>query len=415
MARYGVNHRDFVAGMTVAEGLLDRERIPTMIRYRSIGLAFVIALAATGCSGDDGEPSSPGGDHHEGELSAAAIAELETLADQAVAAGIPGVTLAVVRGRQTVTIARGAANAADGEPMSTDHHVRMASLAKSFTASVVLQLVNEGRLSLADSVGQWLPGLLPASAGVTIEQMLRLESGLFDFSADDRYVGNLLAGDWSHPYTAEELVGYASEHEPVFAPGARFMYSNTNYVALALIVEKITGKPLAEVVAERITTPLGLTQSSFSTGSELPEPSAHGYLVGLGEPIDTTSFSGSAVYGCGNLVSTPLDVARFYGALAKGEVVSRAQLPGMFAQSPGIDTQYGMGVFHFDHSPRFLSCGDFIGHDGGIPGYDSTGYSSIDGKRQFSVVVTSFTVEEKAGDEKAQQAFGALIDAAACW
>ncbi len=350
----------------------------------------------------------------EHQLSAADIADIEALADDAVAAGIPGVSLAIIRGTQTVTIARGTADASTGRALTANDHFRMASQAKSYTASAILGLVNEGRLSLADTVGQWLPGALPASSDVTIERLLRLESGIFDFSADDRYVANLVSGELGHAYTPAELVGYASEHEPLFAPGERFNYSNTNYVALALIAEKLTGKTLPALVEERITRPLGLREASLATGTELPEPFAHGYMLGFGVPLDATGLNGAAVYGCGNLVSTPLDSARFYGALVKGRVVARSQLPAMFSQSPGTETHYGMGVHHWDHDPHFLSCGEFVGHDGGIPGYDSVAYSSVDGTRQFSIVATLFTVDEKVGDAAAQQAFGALVNAIGC-
>jgi D-alanyl-D-alanine carboxypeptidase len=157
-----------------------------------------------------------------------------------------------------------------------------------------------------------------------------------------------------------------------------------------------------------------MSASTMETTSQLPAPFAHGYMVGMGDPLDVTGISASSVFGCGNLVSTPLDMAVFYRSLALGEVVAKDQLPSMFATDPLVpSTQYGMGVFRFDHD-KFLSCGNFVGHDGGIPGYDTVAYSSIDGRRQFAVVVTSFTMDEKAGDDAAQKAFAELVNAIGC-
>jgi D-alanyl-D-alanine carboxypeptidase len=275
-------------------------------------------------------------------------------------------------------------------------------------------MVDEGALKLSDRLDTWLPGMLPAHRDVTIEHLLRHESGIFDFASDERYLLPYLQGDFEYAWTPQALVGLAADHAPTAPPRTRFEYSNTNYVLLGLIVERIAGEPLASVVQKRIAAPLGLQASTFETTSELAEPYAHGYLVGMGDPIDVTGINASSVFGCGNLVSTPLDLAVFYRSLVQGEVVSKAQLPGMFAHDPAVPTtKYGMGVFRFDHD-KYLHCGDFIGHDGGIPGYDTVAYSSVDGKRQFSLVVTSFTMDEKAGDEAAHKAYGDLVDAIAC-
>jgi D-alanyl-D-alanine carboxypeptidase len=256
--------------------------------------------------------------------------------------------------------------------------------------------------------------MLPAHRDVTIELLLRQESGIFDFASDERYMAPYLEGDLGHVWTPQALVALSADHPPTFSPRARFEYSNTNYVLLGLIIERIAGEPLAEVVRKRITLPLGMKASTLETTSQLPEPFAHGYLVGLGEPLDVTGMSASSVFGCGNLVSTPLDLAIFYRALVAGEVVSKEQLPSMFAKDPEVpSTKYAMGVFRFDHD-AFLPCGRFVGHDGGIPGYDTVAYSSLDGQRQFALVVTSFTMDEKAGDEAAHKAFGELVDAIGC-
>jgi D-alanyl-D-alanine carboxypeptidase len=382
-----------------------------MTTFRPAAVSILVAIASmmTACTSNDGDdPSS------EGELDAKAIAEIEALADNAIAAGIPGVSLAVLRGNQTITMARGVSDRATGEALSPAHHLRVASVAKSLVSSVILQLVEEGALKVTDTLDTWLPGMLPAHREVTIELLLRQESGIFDFASDERYLAPYLQGDLEYNWTPQRLVGLSADHPPTAPPRTRFEYSNTNYVLLGLIVERITGEPLAKAVEKRITEPLAMKASSMETTSQLPAPFAHGYLVGMGEPIDVTSISASSVFGCGNLVSTPLDMAVFYRSLVAGEVVAKDQLPAMFATDPAVpSTKYGMGVFRFDHD-NFLHCGNFVGHDGGIPGYDTVAYSSVDGRRQFALVVTSFTMDEKAGDEAAHKAFAELVDAIAC-
>jgi D-alanyl-D-alanine carboxypeptidase len=153
----------------------------------------------------------------------------------------------------------------------------------------------------------------------------------------------------------------------------------------------------------------------LTTDSHLDTPFARGYQLGLGDaPIDVTGISASAVFGNGNLVSTAEDVARFYGSLVRGEVVSQQQLPAMFtATRPGPNGQasYGMGVWL---SGDTYPCESFVGHDGADPGYLVTAQSNLTGTRQFAVLVNDLAPGDVAGDEAAQRAFRELVLAAAC-
>jgi D-alanyl-D-alanine carboxypeptidase len=388
-----------------------------MTKYRFSPLSILVALAGvvSACSGQSDDNHGPGGGTTGSELDNQAITAIEVLADNAVAAGIPGVSLAIVRGKQNITVARGVADQATGEALSTAHRFRMASMAKSLVAAVLLQLVDEGKLKLSDKLGTWLPGTFPAHAQVPLELLLRQESGLFDFASDDRYSEHLFAGDLEHAWTPEELLAMSADHPPTFPPGERFEYSNTNFAALAVIVEHVTGKSLQNAMKERIFEPLAMSSSSMATTPDLPSPFAHGYMLGLGEPLDATRFNGSAVFGCGNIVSVPLDMAKFYAALATGKVVSQRLLSAMFSKDSAVaQTDYTMGLFRWQKGGDFIGCDDFIGHPGGIPGYDSQAYSSLDGKRQFAVAVNSFTVDDKAGEPAAQLAYEALVYAVAC-
>jgi D-alanyl-D-alanine carboxypeptidase len=383
-----------------------------MIRRTRISSLFILLLSAgslEACGSDDDATSV------EGSLDADSVAQLETLADRAVEAGIPGVSVAVVSGDQTVLIARGVADRETGESMSPDHRFRVASITKSVVASIVLQLIHEGRLALTDSVEDWLPGLVPQNGDASIEDMLRLESGIFSFDEDERLMAPYIAGDFDYTWKPEELVGLATEHPALFPPGDRFYYSNTNYVLLGLIVQKITGDTLSHVARQRITAPLDMSSSTMPTNSALEAPYAHGYMLGLSDqPVDVTGISASSVFGNGNLVATALDTARFYGALVDGAIVSAEQLPSMLSsRHPSLDghASYGMGVWLSD---GFYPCGEFVGHDGAGPGYLVTAQSTRDGTRQFAVLTNVLAPGDVAGDERAQQAFKDLVFAAAC-
>jgi D-alanyl-D-alanine carboxypeptidase len=397
----------------------------TRLRNTCMSPTLLLLLSASSlaaCSGDDGDTPPldntsdvPADSAPDRTLDAAAIARLELLAEGAVAAGIPGVSLAVMSGDQTVLIARGVADRTTGESLSPTHRFRVTSIAKSVVASVVLQLVEEGQLALSDTVEDWLPGMLPENAAASIEDLLRLQSGIFSFDEDERLMAPYYAGDFAYAWAPEELVGLAAEHPALFAPGERFYYSNTNYVLLGLIVQKITGGSLADAVQRRISEPLGMSSSTMATGSGLDAPYAHGYMLGLAEePVDVTDISASSVFGNGNLISTALDVALFYAGLVRGHIVSKGQLPAMFSSvhpSPGGLASYGMGVWL---SGDFYPCGSFVGHDGAGPGYLVTAQSQEDGSRQFAVLTNSLAPGDVAGDERAQQAFKELVFAAAC-
>ena len=142
--------------------------------------------------------------------------------------------------------------------MRPDNHFKIASLTKTYTATVVLQLVGEGKLSLDDTVEQRLPGVVPNGGKITIRQLLNHTSGLADFESDPRYLKPYLSGNFGYYWAPRQLVRMGVSHKPLFAPGTRWSYSNTNYVVAQLIVEKVTGKTLGAELKRRIFQPLGL-------------------------------------------------------------------------------------------------------------------------------------------------------------
>ena len=218
-------------------------------------------------------------------------AGLQKDVDALVAAGAPGAILLVRDGNRTVRLTAGLGNVARKTPMRPDDHFKIASLTKTYTATVVLQLVGEGKLSLDDTVEQRLPGLVPNGDKITIRQLLNHTSGLSDFEIDPRYLKPYLSGNFGYYWAPRQLVRMGVSHKPLFAPGTRYSYSNTNYVLAQLIVEKVTGKthrcraeapdlPAAPSRATRSIRPSracrARTRTATSCSGSLPRPTSPG-------------------------------------------------------------------------------------------------------------------------------------------
>jgi D-alanyl-D-alanine carboxypeptidase len=334
-------------------------------------------------------------------------------AEAVVDAGVPGVAVYVRDKGQTTVISRGYDDVAAKRPMSAGDRFRVGSVTKSFVATVVLQLVDEGKLSLDDTAAQWLPGLVPNGGAITIRQLLSHRSGLFDYLGDKRIVAPYLEGDLAHVWTPLQIVRMATSHKPLFAPGAagKQRYSNTGYVILGLLIEKVTGHPLSQELKSRISDPLGLKDTSFPASPKIAGRHAHGYSSVLGgKPVDITEISPSVFGAAGGIVSTPADVARFYRALFQGRLIPSHLLNEMKApegRDPAHpDLRYGLGLFR-----QPLRCSFVWGHSGDVPGYSTTALSSADGARQIVVMINTDPDSLTSAQGKALEA---LVNTAYC-
>jgi D-alanyl-D-alanine carboxypeptidase len=342
--------------------------------------------------------------------------------DALVAAGAPGAILFVRDGNRIVRLAAGLGNIARNTPMRADNHFKIASLTKTYTATVVLQLVGERRLSLDDSVYRRLPGVVPNGAKITIRQLLNHTSGLFDFENDPRYLKPYLAGNLAHYWSPRQLVRMGVSHKPLFAPGRDWSYSNTNYVVAQLIVEKITGKPLGTELKRRIFQPLRLRETLYPTKPGLPSPYAHGYSL-LGElPLtDLTGLSPSLAPGSGGIVSTVRDVADFYRALLSGRLLKPSELQAMkttvsdrtgkaVSSGPGYGLGIGRSGVGRPSAAVGVTCAGW-GHAGEVGGYDVSAVFSENARRQ-AVLMINQDASTLAKD--ARPLYFRLIDKAYC-
>ncbi|GLX37727.1 serine hydrolase [Streptomyces roseochromogenus] len=311
--------------------------------------------------------------------------------------------------------ASGTADLRTGRPMDVRDRLRIGSITKTFTATTVLQLADEGRLSLDASVGHYLPGLVQGNGydgtKITVRQLLQQTSGLPDHSealatADVEWLRH-------HHFTPQDLVRRALRLPP---PAHPWHYSTTNYILAGLLIEKATGRPAEAEISRRIIKPLDLHDTYWPGDAErIRGPHSHSYFTtqenGKAVRVDGTEWNTTAGGTGGALVSTPHDVNTFFAALLDGRLLSPARLAEMrttVAGDPerlGPDGRYGLGLI-----TEPLSCGGvWTGHTGSTrAGHHGIGAVAPDG-RQVTVVVN-----ETPTTDTAAATLLAAVDTALC-
>jgi D-alanyl-D-alanine carboxypeptidase len=260
-----------------------------------------------------------------------------------------------------------------GKPMNQNDHMRIGSVTKTFTGTVILQLADAGMLSLDDRLSKFFPEF-PNGDSITIEQVGNMSSGIYNYSEDSTFQSDLI-NDLTKRFTPEEVIAIALKHEPYFAPGSNIHYSNTNTILLGLIIEKLTGNSLQNEIRNRILDPLGLYETIFAVDTKFPDPHAHGYLyfdTSDVEPKDVTLQNPNWGWAAGSMISTLKDVMKYAKPLATGQLVSgksqeqRLRWSKTFVAEHGawkdVPLKYGFAIADFDGA---------IGHNGGIPGFNT--------------------------------------------
>lgn len=305
--------------------------------------------------------------------------------DGLVAAGFPAaIATRSSPDGQHESRAAGIADLTTGETAQPDQLVRMGSTTEMFTAVVVMQLVDEGRVNLDDSIEDHLPrsvrGKGIESHLITVRHLLQHTSGLPD------YVGALMADDAAFFRNTPpwDLLDLALQTPPVSTPGERWAYSNTNYLVLGMLIETVTGHPLEDEVTQRIITPLNLVNTLMPRGGHrtIPQPHLRGYHVTSGHKglVDWTETDPSSSWGSGQIISTPAELNLFMQALFAGNLTSPESLEQMTTTVPADETfwpgtRYGLGVQSYP-----LSSGDTAwGHGGDFPGYQTRNAVREDG------------------------------------
>lgn len=316
--------------------------------------------------------------------------ELRALLEQIVAAGAPGAAARLVDARGVTQVGTGVADQERGRRMRPGLRYRIGSITKSFVATVVLQLVGEGRLALDDTVERWLPGILPYGDRISVRQLLSHTSGVPEYVVAP-YVRLVTdPQERFRVWTPRELVALVADLPPSFPPGTAWSYSNTGYVLAGMIVETITGNALGDELHRRILRPLRLRGSSFAVErTTIPRPYASGYAFALGQtqgsPADFTVFDPSLAWAAGALISDLGDVQKFFRALLRGRLLPAALLDEMTTPFPtDRGFGYGLGLLVID-----TPTGRVLGHDGAIPGFRDVVLSSEDGRRQLGLMMNA--------------------------
>jgi D-alanyl-D-alanine carboxypeptidase len=327
---------------------------------------------------------------------------LKAALEAVVDAGATGAIGLVDDGADVSAMAVGVARLDRPRPLRVSDQVRVGSITKTVIATITLQLVGEGRLRLDDTVERWLPGMVPNGSAITIRMLLNHTSGITDYLNDPDWLAAVLADPYRY-WSPQELVAVGTAHPPLFPPGQGLAYSNTGYILVGLVLEKVTGHAVEDLVTQRVVRPLHLYDTFFATSARFRGAYAHGYfppsLTGDGY-LDVTSWSPSLQWTAGAIVSTAPDLARFYQALLSGRLLGPALLNEMTTTVTGRDYPgigVGLGIWSVE-----TPCGTVWGHEGGAPGYKSFALNDRGGTRSAVVIAPT----------EPDEAIGAAIDAA---
>ena len=364
----------------------------------TVGAVLAVSFGLTGCasgfSGVTPGPATSGVD--EPAYSATLHVNIpQVMKDNA----IPGAVVLIDspdQGRWTATF--GTAEIGENVPPTLDDYFRIGSNTKTMTSTVILQLVEQGKLSLDDPISKFRPDV-PNGENITIAQLSEMRSGLFSYTFDPAFNATL-DSDPQNAWEPDELLAIAFTHPANAAPGTVYEYSNTNIVLLGLVIEEITGMSASEAFDTMIFEPLGLTRTSLPVNSEfeLPSPHAQGYQFGTNAdtidsyavpadqlpaaldgsllPLNYTDSNPSWAWTAGGAVSTPADLATYVKAMVGGglldEATQKVRMESIQPIAPGSTggVGYGLGIAQF--APGIL------GHDGQLPGFSSFMAYNID-------------------------------------
>ncbi|ASF11459.1 serine hydrolase domain-containing protein [Nocardia brasiliensis] len=350
------------------------------MRFAPLAAALAAAGLLAGCSSE----SSPSPVER---LSDNRVRAVQENIDKIVEAGGVGVIATVTGDGKTAVLTSGESDTSTHATMPAEplQRTRIGSITKTFTSAVILQLVAEGKVRLDEPIDTYLPGLLtgPGIDGraITVRQVLRHQSGLPELTKDPR-IDEYRAALENRTMTAAEEIAIALTMPADFAPGARYEYSNTNYIVAGMLIEKVTGAPYVEELQRRILVPLELSDTYLPGPAErdIRGPHPKGYAEIDGVVTEVSRIEPSVPWSAGAMVSTGTDLNRFFLALLAGKVVPAAELQQMRAGVPmgdeTIDMSYGLGL----GSTR-LPCGaEYVGHTGGIYGFLTLSGATPDGR-----------------------------------
>jgi len=392
-------------------------------RLLAVVATAAVAVGLAGCAAPAPEESAKPSAAAEGVVEFDAATLTAMFEEQAEEMMLPGAVVIVRTPDGDIEVPYGVTEWGGSTPVTLDDHIRIGSNTKTWTGTVILQLVEDGRIALEDPVSKYRPDV-PDGDNITIEQLLTMRSGLFNYTTTLE-LNAALDETPDRVWDPEELVRMGLAGEPYFAPGEGYMYSNTNTVLLGLIAEQLEGKKLPEIYQERLFEPLGLTETSFPAlaDASIAEPVAHGYMFSnnvdtmegsalpadelaaaqAGEllPTDHTNDNPSWAWSAGAGISTAPELATWVEALGGGGVLSDEMQKKRIESVQPSDGEgaYGWGV---------AGMGSFYGHIGEMPGYNS--FMGYDPETDVTVVVWATLAPNMEGNPAAALIARSLIE-----
>ena len=344
-----------------------------------------------------------------GKSSAAQKRDLKASIQELVDAGYPGALAAKTdKDGNAVGATAGKGNLATGEAPPLDGEVRIGSNTKTFVAVVIMKMVEEGKVKLDEPIETYLPGLIKGQGvdgkKITVRQLLQHTSGLPEFwsGLPDFFA---MRNDYVSP---RDVLDMALTRPAQFAPGAKFTYTNTNYIVLGLLAERVGKRPIAEQIETKIVKPLGLKHTYMPKDGEKALRGKHprGYHTRDNKPgklEDITDSDPSWAWAAGSMVSTPSELNKFMQSIFDGSLLNQASIAEMKKSVPMGDggDVYGLGLI--GHK---LSCGVAWGHGGAIPGYQTANAVGPDGA---AAVIATTAMPHTNAKEAAAEAGGKTL------
>ncbi|CAA0125231.1 D-alanyl-D-alanine carboxypeptidase [Halioglobus japonicus] len=285
-------------------------------KLRSILSCILLASVILGCDSNGNSSDSPAFDE-------ALIRTFENVLQGSMDDyEIPGAVVGIwVPGKGEVVFAQGVSDLDTDKRLTPDDHMRIGSVTKSFTVTVILQLVEEGLLSLDDPLSRFFPDIENSDA--TIAELANMRSGIFNYTEDGDFVAELIE-DLLREWTPQELVDVGDRNAPYFPAGDGWHYSNTSTVILGMVIEQLTGNSAGIEIQQRIIEPLELGGTVYPTSPELPSPFSRGYLYTGPEDglLDVTLSAPSSSAASGAMISRLSDLRRWAEALGKGSLLN---------------------------------------------------------------------------------------------
>ncbi|AHH16975.1 putative beta-lactamase [Nocardia nova SH22a] len=364
-------------------------------RLRGVAALIVAVSLSLAACGDDAETV---------RFPADVAQTVDRIVETSIAAGlIPGATVSIIDPqRGTYTHAYGVADIGTGRPADVHDRYRIGSITKTFTATAVLRLADQGKLSLDDHLSRYVGGI-PNGDIIRLRDLLGMRGGVYNYAADPSYLGYAIGRPDGEVYDRESALRVIRSHpEKAQPPDIRTVYSNSEYFLLGIVLEKATGRPLRDVL-NSVAADLGLPDTEYPLGPALLPPASRGYAYQAGKPVDVTSFVGpEAVGAAGAMVSTVGDLGQYVLKLDRGDLLKPDTFRARSAFTPMDGSVYGLGLW---------KVGSWIGHNGAIPGYSSIAMAMPDRGVSVAVLVNQETLPMEPFSIRADNVFDRIADA----